>query len=450
MYVDVGMQPSDFNGDGYSDLAAAAPDQYNGAWEEGTVFVFPGGPGGLSPELYIVIDNPDNQVSGLFGEGLSASDLNADGFVDLVVGASGQRNGTVTGGSVFVFLGGETGPALRPSERIDSPSIRNYSWFGDCVDAGGDVDGDGYFDVVIGEPGYFGAGENEGRAYVLLGGADGLSDGPPIVLDNPAREERDIFGAKLAILPDIDGDGFSDVAVGSSYFSGSSQEEGAVYVYQGGPDGIRASDYLRLEAPESASFLRFGSGVNSAADVNGDGASDLAVTTSCADCENRLYVFYGTAIGTFGELYSMIDVPSYGMSGGVRVGGGCDMDGDGRSEVSYALPGLEGGKVFLHRGGADGPGPEPFLVLASPESGEEGSFGLSHGCVGDLDGDGFWDLAAGAPMLDQDGLPYVGKVFVYYGVDGGIMPEPSSTLVNPILVSPEGHGSFGRLLCLMR
>jgi hypothetical protein len=134
----------DVNGDGYADLVVGAIGQDAGALQEGNAFVYLGGPTAVPSTPSTTLDNPANQANGYFGRRVaSAGDVNADGYADLVVGAPGQNAGSLAEGNAFVYLGGPTGVPATPSTTLDNPANQVGGNFGFSVASAGDVNGDG-------------------------------------------------------------------------------------------------------------------------------------------------------------------------------------------------------------------------------------------------------------------------------------------------------------------
>lgn len=201
-------------------------------------------------------------------------DVDGDGYADVVVGAQGAG-----AGAAYVYLGGPGGPSTSPVMLApQGPS------FGASVASAGDVNGDGFGDVIVGA---------DNGAYVYLGGPGGLS-ATPITVVNPAFPEGS-FGVTVASAGDVNGDGFADVIVGAWFVGG-----GAAYAYLGGAGGLSTTPAV-LTGPggPTGASEQFGSSVASAGDVNGDGFADIVVGAldGANSYAGAAYVYTGEAAG---------------------------------------------------------------------------------------------------------------------------------------------------------
>jgi hypothetical protein len=216
----------DVNGDGFSDVIVGAERFDHGTdADAGAAFVYFGGPTGLQSA-------PDWSFFGEMGGALfgntvaSAGDLNADGYSEIVVTAPAL-------GFVYVFDGSATGPGPDPSWVTDiRPSQMGWT-FDTNAAAAGDVNGDGFGDLLIGDPWRQGGG-NRGRAYVFLGSRQGLGEEPSWTGSATAQG---IYGHCVAAAGDVNGDGFADITVGDPWADQYPPGNGKAYLYLGNGGG---------------------------------------------------------------------------------------------------------------------------------------------------------------------------------------------------------------------
>jgi FG-GAP repeat len=209
--------------------------------------------------------------AGLFSSGFgtsvaAAGDVNGDGFGDIIVGAPlYDFAGFFDEGRVFVYFGSASGPSINPSWTADGN--KGLAHFGQSVAGAGDVNADGFADIIIGAPTY-----DTGRVFVYHGSAAGPSLSPDFMVKN-GRTPADL-GTSVAGVGDVNGDGFGDVAVGAPRTGDTANPaEGSVRVYYGGAHGLGSQPGFTVTETHANDL--FGGSVAGAGDVNGDGFPDV-------------------------------------------------------------------------------------------------------------------------------------------------------------------------------
>lgn len=171
--------------------------------------------------------------------------------------------------------------------------------FGISVSSAGDVNGDGYSDVIVGAEGYF---TFTGRAYVYFGGTS-MNNTADVSMTGEAT--YDYFGESVSSAGDVNGDGYSDVIIGADAYSTNT---GRAYVYFGGASMNNTSD---VTMTGEATYNSFGTSVSTAGDVNGDGYLDMIVgADEFSSDTGRTYLYLGSAISSKPILNYVKDVPN--------------------------------------------------------------------------------------------------------------------------------------------
>ncbi|MDQ3034924.1 MAG: FG-GAP-like repeat-containing protein, partial [Myxococcota bacterium] len=295
--------------------------------------------------------------------GRDRHDVDGDGRGDLLVGAPGTDRGAPDAGDVHLFRGTDAGFSATEAP-LDVPATAAGAWLGSAI-ALGDLDGDGLADAVISASNAHPTGSGAGSLIVLRGSAtSGLDTARPIMIAAPDAAYARYFGESVAIVDDADGDGFRDVLVGASRDGAA----GRAYLFRGDAGAVLlASPAARYDDPDPGAGGRFGFTVAAAFDVDGDGRGDL-----------------------------LIGAPFASDAGGA-----------------------ERGRAWLVRASAPA---SPIALMGAADA--EVFFGWSLAGVGDLDEDGYGDIAIGAPYEDLEVAADSdeGRVYVFAGGAAGVDP----------------------------
>jgi hypothetical protein len=408
----------DVNGDGYSDVIVGARNFANGEPEEGRAYVYLGTSSGLSTTASWTAESDYGYVN-YGGDVSTAGDVNGDGYSDIIVGASNFNNGEAEEGQAFLYLGSSSGLSTTPNWTGESNQVSGQ--YGCSVSTAGDVNGDGYSDVIVGAC-YFDNGEsNEGQAYLYLGSASGLATTASWTGESDQAEA--IFGSNVSTAGDVNGDGFSDVLIGASFYDNDEEDEGRAYLYLGSSSGLSTTASWIGESNQASSEYSYG--LSTAGDVNGDSFSDVIVGAwwyeNGETREGRAYLYLGSATGLSttanwtGESDQAFAL--YGRS--VDTAG--DVNGDGFSDVLVGVSGFSNGqgsegRTYLYLGSATG------LASTSSWTGEgnqvSASYGSSVSTAGDVNGDGYSDVIVGAFFV-SNGQGNEGQAYLYLGNEPG-------------------------------
>jgi hypothetical protein len=409
------------NGDGYADVIVGAHEYSNGETEEGRAYVFFGSGSGpdTAPDWFA----EGNRDAAHFGFSVgTAGDVNADGYADVVVGARNFSSNFQHQGRAYVFHGSPTGPSA--AANWTASGEHDGANFGYSVSTAGDVNADGYGDVVVGSPFYGVVSGNQGRAYVYTGSAGGLTSSPTIL---PGAEGDMYVGYSVATAGDVNGDGYADVVVGAPRADGAELNEGQAFVYMGSAAGAGTAVAWTGTVEQLESW--FGVSVATAGDVNGDGISDVLVGASNYDVgPNQVggaFVFHGAADPPATAEAVKIEGNQAGEGLGVAESAG-DVNGDGYSDVIlghrlYTNPENHEGRAAVHLGSANGLESVPAWLFESDQA--NATLGESVASAGDVNGDGYGDVIVGAPAYTND-TAFEGRAYVFHGSPTGPSPTP--------------------------
>jgi len=387
-------------------------------------------------------------VSDQFGYAIaSVGDFNGDGHEDFLVGANVNDHLVLSGGRVYLYLGG---PSYPPAFALAFAGNVGRGYVGGALAGGADLNGDGYDDFAVGAPGWGTDDAHPGRVYVFYGGPTPDAT-PDLILDGtvPAGD----FGVALTVVRDWNGDGFADLVVGAPRAGG-----GTVSVYLGGASGLPAVPAVVLHA--RAGDNRFGKALAWLPDRNGDGRDELLVgvprSFQAAVWAGAVLLFDGAAVPD-----TVADLVLLGQNAGDEFGSslaaGSDIDGDGLADILVGAPlanpafVVDAGQTLLF-GTSGGLNAVPDLVWSGTQIREHFGHALATGF--DWDGDGQPDLAIGVPDRTSGGLTYAGEVEIHLGgvglntlpdalLSGGTAGKHWGTAVTP---AGDLQGSLGSTL----
>ncbi len=417
----------DVNGDGFSDVIIGAPFYDNRETDEGRAFVYLGSPSGLSATPAWIRES--DQASANYGASVAcAGDVDNDGYADVLVGAYLWDNGATNEGGAFLYRGSAAGLALTPVWSQDGHQAN--AWYGYTVATAGDVNGDGFADVLVGAPQFDNDLTDEGRAYLYLGNATAVLGAPIWVQEGNQTSAQ--FGFSVATAGDTNGDGYADILVGAWQYTGAFSFSGRAFLYRGGAAGPSGTPFWTADGGSSNAYMGYSLGT--VGDVDADGYGDFFVTqpfysTGPTTGGGAAAVFLGRPTAAPGQLWSYVDPPANAAYGWSAAAG--DVNGDGYADFVVGAPWDENGQtneglVYLYTGYFHNEQP----AAQTRESDQAGAqAGTSVAFVGDINGDGFGDFVAGAPLYDN-GQTDEGKVFVYSGTATGFTALPWNVETN--------------------
>ncbi len=433
----------DVNGDGFDDVIVSGVD---------TSYVLFGKASGFDAQMDVSNLDGSNgfrldggNIDDVFGYSVSdAGDVNGDGFNDMVVSG--------TAGFAYVVFGQASGfdATIDISTLDGSNGFRldgeRYSAFS-SVDAAGDINGDGWGDVIIGSEFVFSDDNGSGASYVVFGrttGFDATLELTSLDGSNGFRLDgapNDYLGSSVSDAGDINGDGFDDVIIGAAYADQNGHSSGTGYIVFGkGSDFDALLELGNLDGSNGFQLTgsyegdQLGSSVSGAGDINGDGFDDVIVAQrSYSQAPGLSYVVLGKASGfdatlNVATLNGSNGVILVGDSAGYSVSGAGDVNGDGFDDLLIGAPGTgpngdELGASYVLFGRSDfgqgGGGELPEIKGTKGDDTLKGSEAAEHFIAGDgndnllgLGGTDVFDAGAGDDAIRIGDLTFA-------SIDGG-------------------------------
>ncbi|EDY81761.1 FG-GAP repeat domain protein [Verrucomicrobiia bacterium DG1235] len=376
-------------------------------------------------------------------------DVNGDGVTDLAVGTFDDDGGFNTG-AVWILFMNEDGTVAAEQKISDTQGeftgdLNTNALFGSALCGIGDLNGDGIPDLAVGNYGDNDGGNDRGAVWILFLNSDGTVGNHQKISQTrggftaPLLND-DQFGSAVANIGDLDGDGVTDIAVGSWHDDDGGSNKGAVWILNLNADGT-VKDYQKISSL-SGGFNgaldnedQFGSALARLDDLNGDGVDELIVSAAYDDDAGEnfgaLWILYMNPDGTVKDQ-SKISAFEGGFTGplvgsnslfGFGVDGVADLNGDGTPEIVVGVRGDPGGghmrgaiwTLFLNPNGTVAS--EQKVTTSTGGFGgmlmDEDLFGTSVSTVSDLNGDGVPEYAVGASSAD-DGGNAKGSVWILF------------------------------------
>jgi len=420
----------DYNADGFSDLIYGEPGADN---DSGAVHIHYGSVNGypVSPDLTLI----GLHEGARFGASLAmVGDADGNGYDDILIGAPSQNNdsGNSTG-AVSLYSGFATGLNSNPTWIESGDTIDGL--FGANVEAAGDVNGDGFTDLLVSEIGWESSAEELelGRVHVFLGNST-LQFESTII---EGEVDDVILGYAILGVGDANADGYDDIVIGSSKDQTSVSGYGRVQFHHGSMEGISSTATRTWTANSQWSLL--GNSLSALGDVNGDGYDDFTTSEIFAD---KLWVFHGSAVGYSENPTTLMDIDSQsGWGWNIQTAG--DVNDDGI--VDFLIGNVQG-ELELVPGTNDSNLVDSTSDFFTRNEGANSRLGRILSAGGDADRDGTHEFLYASTSRMNDGTTAGGSIVIMETRDWELSDLPFDFTVNSLDLAVDAQGRTQLLL----
>lgn len=429
----------DVNGDSYADiLIGALHAEPGGNIRAGDTYLILGRQNAWTGSGYSELSGTRAcSTSGAIFKGAAASDIsgasvsnagdvNGDGFDDILIGAAGANS---EAGDTYLYYGRPGCDALvalafEPDAVFKGIAAGDYS--GASVSGAGDVNGDGYDDILVGA---YRANSSTGETYLIYGNADlsGELSLSSADVTFAGIDADDYSGWSISTAGDVNKDGYDDILIGAyGADPGGALTAGETYLIYGsanltGAISLNSADvtFAGIVASDESGYAISGAG-----DVNGDGYDDICIGAFGANSEaGETYLIYGSTTLTGTMSVSSADAIFTGIAAvdrsGAQVSGAGDINGDGYDDILIGAygAGSGAGATYVIHGSAHLDGTVSLdnadATIAGIASDDYSSWSIAG--AGDVNRDGYDDILIGAPWADPGGKSIAGETYLIYG-----------------------------------
>ncbi len=378
----------DVNNDGFDDVIVGTQNSNR------KVYIFYGNTN-MDNIADVILTGENN--GGDFGISVSdLGDVNNDGFDDVIVGAASFNSAQ---GKVYIYYGGKSMDNIAD---VTITGETTFIYFGNSVSGAGDVNNDGYDDIIVGAYNYtYNYNPKQGRAYIYYGGSN-MDNKVDVTFTGEGT--NNYFGSSVSDLGDVNNDGFDDVIVGAYGFN---SQQGRAYVFLGDSKMDNSADVIFTgETVENA----FGISVSGAGDINQDGYKDIIIGAKKFNTA-QIYIG-GNSLDNFDGV--LLSGETTDMEFGFSISGAGDVNGDGYDDIIVGAYNYnkDQGRAYIYYGGKN---MDSFadVIITGEKIGD--NFGWSVSRAGDVNNDGFDDVIIGAYGFSTSMSKEIGRAYLYYG-----------------------------------